>query len=144
MSHLNRGAAEAMNAVGISACTDITGYGLLGHLLEICKASKVSAIIEFNKLPLIQGTFELAQKGFVPGGTKRNLDFVSPDVNFSENISQEEQYLMADAQTSGGLLISVEINKAETLQKLLIENHCLSSSMIGQVYNPTDMSIYVN
>jgi selenide,water dikinase len=144
MSHLNRGATEAMNAVGISACTDITGYGLLGHLLEICKASKVSAIIESNKLPLIQGAFELAQKGFIPGGTKRNLDFVSPNVNFSANISQEEQYLMADAQTSGGLLISVEINKAETLQKLLIENHCLSSSMIGQVYNPTDMSIYVN
>ena len=144
MSDLNRGAAEAMNAVGINACTDVTGFGLLGHLLEMCKASKVSANIELNKLPFIQGVLELAQKGCVPGGTKRNLDFVSPDVNFAENISKEEQYLMADAQTSGGLLISVENNKVEALQNLLIENHCLASSMIGQIDNPTDISIYVN
>ena len=121
MSDLNQGAADAMNAVGVSACTDITGYGLLGHLLEMCKASKVSAIIEFNKIPLIQGTFELAQKGFIPSGTERNLDFVHPDVNFSDNFSQEEKFLMADAQTSGGLLISVEKNKSETLQNLLKE-----------------------
>ena len=143
MSDLNRGAAEAMNAVGVSACTDITGFGLLGHLLEMCKASQVSASIEFNKLPLIQGAFELAQKGFVPGGTKRNLDFVSRDVNFSDYISQAEQYLMADAQTSGGLLISVSKDKAETLQNLLNEHHCLSSSMIGQIYNPAEVSIYI-
>ena len=144
MSDLNQGAADAMNAVGVSACTDITGYGLLGHLLEMCKASKVSAIIEFNKIPLIQGTFELAQKGFIPSGTERNLDFVHPDVNFSDNFSQEEKFLMADAQTSGGLLISVEKNKSETLQNLLRENHCLASSMIGQVYNPAEKYIYVN
>ena len=144
MSDLNRSAAEAMNTVGVSACTDITGYGLLGHLLEMCKASKVSAIIEFNKIPLIQGTFELAQKGFIPSGTKRNLDFVHPDVNFSDNFSQEEKFLMADAQTSGGLLISVEKNKSETLQNLLRENHCLASSMIGQIHNPAEKSIYVN
>ena len=144
MSQLNEGAAQAMNIVGVSACTDITGFGLLGHLLEMCKASKVSAIIEFNKLPLIQGAFELAQKGFIPGGSKNNLDFVYPDVNFSDNISEEEQYLMADAQTSGGLLISVPQDKAETLQNLLNEHNCLASSIIGQVYNPAEVSIYVN
>ena len=144
MSHLNDGAAQAMNIVGVSACTDITGFGLLGHLLEMCKASKVSAIIEFNKLPLIQGVFELAQKGFIPGGSKKNLDFVYPDVNFADNISQEKQYLMADAQTSGGLLISVPQDKAETLQNLLNEHNCLASSIIGQVYNPAEVSIYVN
>ena len=144
MSQLNEGAAQAMNIVGVSACTDITGFGLLGHLLEMCKASKVSAIIEFNKLPLIQGAFELAQKGFIPGGSKNNLDFVYPDVNFADNISEEEQYLMADAQTSGGLLISVPQDKAETLQNLLNEHNCLASSIIGQVYNPAEVSIYVN
>ena len=144
MSHLNRGAAEAMNTVGVSACTDITGFGLLGHLLEMCKASKVSAVIKFSQLPLIQGVFELAQKGFIPSGTKKNLDFVSPDVNFSEIISKEEQFLMADAQTSGGLLISVPRDKAETLQNSLQENNCLASSMIGEIYNPDEVSIYVN
>ncbi len=144
MSHLNRGAAEAMNTVGVSACTDITGFGLLGHLLEMCKASKVSAVIKFSKLPLIQGVFELAQKGFIPGGTKNNLDFVYPDVNFSEIILKEEQFLLADAQTSGGLLISVPRDKAEALQGLLQENNCLASSIIGEIYNPDEASIYVN
>ena len=144
MLDLNRGAAEAMNTIGINSCTDITGYGLLGHLLEICKASKVSAIIQFNKLPLIQGAFELAQKGFIPGGTKKNLEFVSSEVNFSENISKEEKYLMADAQTSGGLLISVHKDKAETLQNLLNEYQCLSNSIIGEISNPAEVHIYVN
>ena len=144
MTNLNSGGAKAMNAVGVNACTDITGYGLLGHLLEMCKGSKISATIECNEIPLIQGVFELAQKGFIPGGTKRNLDHVIPNVNFSKNISQEQKYLLADAQTSGGLLISAPKDKAEDLQNLLMENQCLSSSVIGQVYNSAEFPIYVN
>jgi selenide,water dikinase len=144
MTNLNSGGAKAMNAVGVNACTDITGYGLLGHLLEMCEGSKISATIECNEIPLMQGVFELAQKGFIPGGTKRNLDHVTPDVNFSKNISQEQKYLLADAQTSGGLLISVPKDKAEDLQNLLMENQCLSSSVIGQVYNSAEFPIYVD
>jgi len=144
MTNLNSGGAKAMNAVGVNACTDITGYGLLGHLLEMCEGSKISATIECNEIPLMQGVFELAQKGFIPGGTKRNLDHVIPNVNFSKNISQEQKYLLADAQTSGGLLISVPKDKAEKLQNLLMENQCLSSSVIGQVYNSAEFPIYVD
>ena len=144
MTNLNSGGAKAMNAVGVNACTDITGYGLLGHLLEMCEGSKISATIECNEIPLMQGVFELAQKGFIPGGTKRNLDHVIPNVNFSKNISQEQKYLLADAQTSGGLLISVPKDKAEDLQYLLMENQCLSSSVIGQVYNSAEFPIYVD
>ena len=144
MTNLNRGGATAMNAIGGNACTDITGYGLLGHLLEMCKGSNVSATLEFNEIPLIQGVYELAQKGFVPGGTKRNLDYVSSQVNFSQNISQEQQYILADAQTSGGLLISVPQEKANELVKILNINKCLSSSIIGRVYNPAESTIYVN
>ena len=144
MTNLNSGAAIAMNAVGVNACTDITGYGLLGHLLEMCKGSNVSVTLEFNEIPLIQGVYELAQKGFIPGGTKRNLDYVSSQVNFSKNISQEQQYLLADAQTSGGLLISVAKEKAEDLQKTLTENNTLSSAIVGHVYNPAESTIYVN
>ena len=144
MTNLNSGGAIAMNAVGVNACTDITGYGLLGHLLEMCQGSKISATIELNEIPLMQGVFELAQKGFIPGGTKRNLDHVTPNVNFSKNISQEQKYLLADAQTSGGLLISVPKDKAEDLQNLLMENQCLSSSVIGQVYNSAEFPIYVD
>jgi len=144
MTKLNRGAALAMNSVGVHACTDITGYGLLGHLLEMCKGSKVSATLEFNDIPLIQGVYELAQKGFIPGGTKRNLDHVSTNVNFSKNMSKEQQYLLADAQTSGGLLISVAKEKAEDLQRALAENNSMSSPIVGQVYNPAEFTIYVN
>jgi selenide,water dikinase len=144
MTNLNSGGAKAMNAVGVNACTDITGYGLLGHLLEMCEGSKISATIECNEIPLMQGVFELAQKGFIPGGTKRNLDHVTPNVNFPKNISQEQKYLLADAQTSGGLLISVPKDKAEDLQNLLMENQCLSSSVIGQVYNSAEFPIYVD
>ena len=144
MTNLNSGGAKAMNAVGVNACTDITGYGLLGHLLEMCEGSKISATIECNEIPLMQGVFELAQKGFIPGGTKRNLDHVIPNVNFSKNISQEQKYLLADAQTSGGLLISVTKDKAKDLQNLLMENQCLSSSVIGQVYNSAEFPIYVD
>ena len=144
MTNLNSGGAIAMNAVGVNACTDITGYGLLGHLLEMCKGSNVSVTLEFNEIPLIQGVYELAQKGFIPGGTKRNLDYVSSQVNFSKNISQEQQYILADAQTSGGLLISVAKGKAEDLQKTLTENNTLSSTVVGHVYNPAESTIYVN
>ena len=143
MIKLNRGSAKAMNAVGVNACTDITGYGLLGHLLEMCNGCKVSATIEFNEIPLIQGVYELAQKGFIPGGTKRNLDYVSPKVNFSKNMSQEQKYLLADAQTSGGLLISVLQEKADELVEILDINNCLTSSMIGKVYNPAESTIYI-
>ena len=144
MTNLNSGGAIAMNAVGVNACTDITGYGLLGHLLEMCKGSNVSVTLEFNEIPLIQGVYELAQKGFIPGGSKRNLDYVSSQVNFSKNISQEQQYILADAQTSGGLLISVAKEKAEDLQKTLTENNTLSSAVVGHVYNPAESTIYVN
>ena len=133
-----------MNAIGVHACTDVTGYGLLGHLLEMCQASEVSATLEFNTIPLIQGVYELAQKGFVPGGTKRNMDYVSSHVNFSKTLSKEQQYLLADAQTSGGLLISVAKEKVQDLQNLLNENGCLTSSIIGNVYNPAEFSIFVD
>ena len=144
MIQLNKGAKDAMNAIGVNACTDITGYGLLGHLLEICQASEVSATLEFNAIPLIQGVYELTQKGFVPGGSKHNLDYVSSHVNFSKNISKDQQCLLADAQTSGGLLISLPKEKAEDLQHSLNKNGCISSSIIGNVYNPAEFSIYVD
>ena len=144
MTHLNRGAANAINAIGINACTDITGYGLLGHLLELCQASNVSSYIEFNSVPLIEGVYELVKNGFVPGGTKKNLEHVKPYVSFSKSIYQDQQYLLADAQTSGGLLISVAKEKATDLQNLLKENGCISSNIIGNIYDSSDFPIYIS
>ena len=110
----------------------------------MCQASEVSATLECNTIPLIEGVYELAQKGFVPGGTKRNIDYVSSHVNFAKTLSQEQQYLLADAQTSGGLLISVAKEKVQDLQNLLNENGCLTSSIIGNIYNLAEFPIYVD
>ena len=93
---------------------------------------------------MIQGVFELAQRGLIPSGTKKNLDFVSPSVDFSKNISDEQKYIAADAQTSGGLLISVAKDKAEALQQALKEQNTLAAAIVGQIYNPAETTIYIN
>jgi len=143
MRTLNKSAAEAMAEVGVNACTDITGYGLLGHLLEMCKGSNVSATIEFGSMPFIKGVFELAQEGVIPGGTKRNLEFVQNDINSAEHLAEFQLHMLADAQTSGGLLISVSTNKAEALVNALKSNGTLASHIIGEVQS-NDGKVKVN
>jgi selenide,water dikinase len=133
MRNLNKSAAEAMSEVGVNACTDITGYGLLGHLLEMCKGSNISATIEFNSIPFMNSVFELAQEGVIPSGTKRNLEFVQNDIIPAEYLAEFQLHMLADAQTSGGLLISVSPNKAETLVNALKSNGTLASHIIGEV-----------
>ena len=143
MRTLNKSAAEAMAEVGVNACTDITGYGLLGHLLEMCKGSNVSATIEFDTMPFIKGVFELAQEGVIPGGTKLNLEFVQDDINSAEHLAEFQLHMLADAQTSGGLLISVSTNKAEALVNALKSNGTLASHIIGEVQSK-DGNVKVN
>jgi selenide,water dikinase len=133
MRSLNKSAAEAMAEIGVNACTDITGYGLLGHLLEMCKGSNVSATIEFNSMPFLNGVFELAQAGIIPGGTKRNLKFVHNNISPAEHLTEFQLHMLADAQTSGGLLISVSPEKAESLVNALKSKETLASHIIGEV-----------
>ena len=143
MRTLNKSAAEAMAEVGANACTDITGYGLLGHLLEMCKGSNVSATIEFDAMPFMNGVFELAQDGVIPGGTKRNLEFVQDDINSAEHLAEFQLHMLADAQTSGGLLMSVPPEKAEALVNALKSNGTLASHIIGEI-QPNDENVKVN
>ena len=137
MTTLNKTAAEIMVQVGVSACTDVTGYGLLGHLLEMCKGAKLSAEIEFDKIEFIDGAIDAASNGIVPGGTKRNLNFIRDNINFSRTIDETKQHLLADAQTSGGLLISVPENKVQELESKLTESECFAMNIgkIGTVSN---------
>ena len=132
MTTLNKTASEIMSEVGVNACTDITGYGLLGHLLEMCKGSRVSANIEFNKIDFIDGATKCALDGIIPGGTKRNYEFVKEFITFSESLNQTEKYLLADAQTSGGLLMSVPDDKYSELNDMLLASNC-SSMKIGKI-----------
>ena len=107
MATLNRSAAEAMMAVGVNACTDVTGYGLRGHLRGMVRASEVGATIKASAVPVLPGAWELLDQDIAPGGTHRNLDNVSDSVKWHPELTQRQQIMLCDAQTSGGLLISV-------------------------------------
>lgn len=115
MKTLNDRASEAMVKIGVHSCTDITGYGLLGHLIEVLKASQVSGVVDWNDIPIFSEVNELLDQGIYPGGTERNLDWFGGNVDWNENIRTEEKLLFADAQTSGGLLMTLSENKTKNL-----------------------------
>lgn len=132
MAQLNEGAARAMTSIGVNAATDITGFGLLGHLSEMIKAGGVGAEIQVAAVPLIDGVVDLAQKGFLPGGSKRNLEAVSSSVDFGEVVSPIKDILV-DAQTSGGLLISVHPDRLDFLLAALAAEHTEVAAVIGSI-----------
>ncbi len=118
MTALNAPASEAMVAAGAEAATDVTGYGMLGHLHIMLAASGVRAEIEAPTVPFLPGTLELARRGVVPGGTRSNHRFVAPHVDWGE-LPEAEQLALADAQTSGGLLIVASEERAGGLVREL-------------------------
>jgi selenide,water dikinase len=114
MTALNAAPAQVMVEVGVEAATDVTGYGLLGHLHEMVSASDVGAEIDASAVPFLPGALDLAEAGVVPSGTRSNLDFVDPHVDWGE-APEPERLALADAQTSGGLLIAVAAERADHL-----------------------------
>lgn len=143
MAFLNKGAAEAMLQVGVNACTDVTGFGLLGHLTEMMTASKVSAQISLNRIPLIAGAKELAEKGAVPEGTHNNYRYLRNKVNWERVTRQEDRMLLCDAQTSGGLLMAVPQEKADQLRTALLKQGCLAAAEIGLVTEQKEKAVEV-
>ena len=109
---------EAMVAAGASACTDVTGFGLLGHLHIALEGSGASARIDAAALPLLPGVLDLAGRGIVPSGTRANHAFVAPTTDWGE-LPEDEQLVVADAQTSGGLLIAIGPDRADGLREQL-------------------------
>ena len=105
MTQLNEVASRAAVAAGIRAATDVTGFGLLGHLFKMARASGVTAVVNAEAVPYLAGVRESFAEGFVPGGSRRNLDWVRPHLS-AEGIDEDELVLLADAQTSGGLLLA--------------------------------------
>ncbi|MEL4503488.1 selenide, water dikinase SelD [Luteococcus sp. H138] len=114
MTTLNREASQAALDAGITAATDVTGFGLLGHLFKMSRASGVSAVIDASKVPYLDGARRSIDEGFIPGGSRRNLDWVRPHLS-ADGLSEEELILLADAQTSGGLLLAGEIPGATVI-----------------------------
>lgn len=131
MTTLNRSAAEAMQEVGVSACTDITGFGLLGHALEMACASRVQFTIEAGALPLLPAAADLAAAGLIPAGAYANRDYVAPHVGFAPGVPQVLQDLLHDPQTSGGLLIAVPQSRCDALLDALRARGVSTTAVIG-------------
>jgi len=142
MVELNKQASEICRQIGVHACTDITGFGLLGHALEMAQASKTGLVFQFNRIPVLEDAKITAGGGHIPGGSRANRLFVAPHVHYAENIGETEQLLLNDAQTSGGLLISVSEKKAKSLQQAFSRAE-ISAPIVGHVTELQDQAIGV-
>ncbi len=131
MAKLNAKAAEIMSDFRVHACTDVTGFGLLGHLKEVTTASGVDAEIRSADVPILDQVEELAMTGVVPGGTENNLSYLAEWIEWSENLSNTSKLILCDAQTSGGLLISVHADDAESMLQSLQEANIHDARIIG-------------
>jgi cysteine desulfurase len=136
MRMLNRAAAEAMGEFTVHACTDITGFGLLGHLREVAAGSGFDVELDFAAIPILPGARELATADVVPGGSLDNLEHVSPHIDWAAPRSRIDRILLADAQTSGGLLIALAPGDAANLLHTLHEQGSDRAALIGHVQAP--------
>lgn len=142
MARLNSQAAELMQDFDASACTDITGFGLLGHGHEMAAASKAGLNLYFSTIPLLPGVEELALEGMVPGGAYRNRDFLKECVKLEEGVKDIQASILFDPQTSGGLLISLNPHAADGILAELKEKG-IEAEIIGEVVdNPGIVTVY--
>ncbi len=133
MAYLNKDAAAAARKVGVVGCTDITGFGLLGHALELAEASGVSLEIWAGEIPILNESIRLAKEGIIPGGAYHNAGFIKGKVHFAEDVEQAYRDIMHDPQTSGGLLIAVPEENSQELLSLLAESNETPFAVIGAV-----------
>ena len=143
MTELNGRAAATMEGFSVHACTDVTGFGFLGHLLEMTTGSGVEAEVSAASVPVLTAARRLAEADVVPGGTLDNLEHVGPHVRFDEPMSQSQKRILADAQTSGGLLISVDPADSTPLLKLLHEAGISAARQVGRVTGEGNGTIHV-
>lgn len=142
MATLNRSAAEAMNEVGVSACTDVTGFGLFGHLISLCRHSGVTAQVFVDRLPSLDGALAALADGVIPGAIERNTEYVGDDLSVADAVPEAGVLLGYDAQTSGGLLICVPAEKHDKLIAALEARGTLAAT-IGKIVDESDGKILV-
>lgn len=137
MTRLNRSASEAVRAVGgVHACTDVTGFGLAGHAAQMAEASGVRLRIRAADVPLLPGAKEMVERGSKTRGDRVNREFIQGRYDMAPSIPKEIQTLLFDPQTSGGLLLSVEADRADTIVRVLREAGDESATRIGEVLGP--------
>lgn len=135
MATLNKVASETMQEVGAHGCTDITGFGFIGHALEMAKASNVGLRISLSQIPLLPDVIDLlidSEMTFFPVGSYRNRDAYQGDVDVAPGLQEERVYVLYDAQTSGGLLIAVAADQADHLLQLLHERSVTAAAIVGE------------
>ena len=142
MVHLNKYAAMSFDKIEVNSATDVTGFGLLGHALEMAKASDVSIEINSKEVPILEGAVDMAKMGIIPAGMYRNKEYVGKDVEL-QNIEIEIEDILYDPQTSGGLLISVNSDLAEMLVEDMKKNGSIEAKIIGEVKSRGDKYIKV-
>lgn len=138
MKQLNNPAAEIMQNYNIKCATDITGFSLAGHAIEIAEASSVSLEINLNKTPFFDGALDLTELGCIPGASFRNMRYLENKIKFSEDLDYNHKMLAFDAQTCGGLLICAKANQADNIISDLKNSGYNKTSIIGKVYNQSE------
>jgi selenide,water dikinase len=133
MKLLNKSGAETMKRYYVKGATDVTGFGLAGHALKMARASNVSMKISMKQVPLIGKTYKLLDDGCIPGASFRNLEYAEPDTHFDDGLDYNLKMIAFDAQTSGGLLMSVDPDMVEKVISGLHEAGLLSAAIIGSV-----------
>jgi selenide,water dikinase len=142
MATLNKAAADAMKAAGASACTDVTGFGLLGHLIRMARQGKLTALIDADALPSFPGAVEALREGVIPGAVERNREFLGDSLQVAPDVDEALVHLACDAQTSGGLLIAIAPDRLEKLLQALAQRR-VSAFVIGKFVAPSDGRILV-
>ena len=137
MSQLNRQAAEAFSGLTVNACTDVTGFGLTGHLKEMIAGSDTDAELFCGKIPLLEQAAEYADAGMIPGGSLNNLDFASDVLDWDKGIGNTLKKILADAQTSGGLLAAIPAGDAEKYLARLTSANIQNAAIIGRIVEGT-------
>ena len=144
MTTLNRSAAEVFARFEVHALTDVTGFGLLGHLRNMTSASGVTAKVWFDRVPILAAARDYVQAGIAPGGTHANAKFLADWVRYAADVTPEEQLLLCDAQTSGGLLAAVPARLAEAIVAALTAAGTLAANVVGQIAEPGAGTISVS
>ena len=135
MATLNRDASRAMTEVGVSAATDVTGFGLLGHLHEMTRAAQVKARIRLSEVPILEEAWALAREGVIPGGTDRNRAALEGAVTW-DGVGEDGRVLLCDAQTSGGLLMAVPADRLDRLLRALRGGGVPVAAVVGEITGP--------
>jgi len=143
MASLNRAAVDIMSDFDVSACTDVTGFGLLGHLAEMVCGSGMSARIFSGRVPLIAEALEFAAMGLIPAGAYKNREFRESMIEFAETVPRSRQDVLVDPQTSGGLLISVDGHQGDKLVAALKDAGIYDAAQIGEILSNPEEKIRV-